>query len=93
MTEIASVKLTNEVGTEELGVYDLDSELHIISFDYDVMSASSSAHHSIRLTYAEAWELAVKIEQHILHEVKKEISREALDEWMKQQSKGGDICE
>ena len=97
MTEIASAKLTNGTITEELGVYDLDSELHIICLDYDIMSPGSSTHHTTRLTYAEAWKLAQKIQQHILHEAKKEVRKGTLDEWMKQYreqpSEGGDICE
>lgn len=66
MTDIASVKLTNGAITEELGVYDLDSELHIICLDYDIMSPGSSTHHTTRLSYEEAWRLANKIQEHII---------------------------
>lgn len=85
MTEITSVKTTNGATTEELGVYDLDSELHIICLDYDIMSPSSSTHHTTRLTYDEAWRLANKIQRHIANVWEKEDRQWTL--------KGGDICE
>ena len=85
MTEIASAKLTNGTITEELGVYDLDSELHIICLDYDILSPGSSTHHTTRLTYEEAWRLANKIQKHIASEWEKEDRQFTL--------KGGDICE
>lgn len=72
MTEIASAKLTNGAITEELGVYDLDSELHIICLDYDIMSPGSSTHHTTRLSYEEAWRLADKIQQHIINKWEKD---------------------
>lgn len=85
MTEIASAKLTNGAITEELGVYDLDSELHIICLDYDIMSPGSSTHHTTRLTYEEAWRLCDKIMEHILKEWEKDDRKWSL--------KGDDICE
>ena len=65
MTEIAFAKLTNGAITEELGVYDLDSGLHIICLDYDIMSPGSSTHHTTRLTYEEALRMCRKIVAHI----------------------------
>lgn len=85
MTEIASAKLTNGAITEELGVYDLDSELHIICLDYDIMSPGSSTHHTTRLSYEEAWRLANKIQEHITNVWVKENRQWTLE--------GGDICE
>ena len=85
MTEITSVEITSGEITEQLGVYDLDSELNIICFGYGITSSGSSTHHTTRLTYDEAWKLCNKIMRHIANEWEKGDRLFTLE--------GGDICE